>query len=109
MTDNRWTRRGFLKGAGAVAAASTLPVSMVELAFADPTKNFTFAYISDAHIQHIMGDKFVYNWDRGLIRAVAETNLLQPKPDFVMFGGDLAQLGNKAELDHGAEMLAKLN
>jgi Icc protein len=27
----------------------------------------------------------------------------------VMFGGDLAQLGTKPELDHGAEMLAKLN
>ena len=81
---------------------------MVELAFADPGKNFTFAYISDSHIQHIKGTKFVRNWDRGLIRAVAETNLLNPKPDFVVFGGDLAQLGTKAELDHGAEMLAKL-
>jgi 3',5'-cyclic AMP phosphodiesterase CpdA len=40
---------------------------------------------------------------------VAETNLLNPKPDFVVFGGDLAQLGKKEELDHGAEMLAKLN
>jgi len=102
-------RREFLKGAGAVAAASTLPLTTVELAFADPAKNFTFAYISDAHIQQISGASFVRNWDRGLIRAVAETNLLQPKPDFVMFGGDLAQLGNRAELDHGAEMLAKLN
>jgi 3',5'-cyclic AMP phosphodiesterase CpdA len=26
-----------------------------------------------------------------------------------MFGGDLAQLGTRAELDHGAEMLSKLN
>lgn len=109
MTNNQWTRRGFIKGAGAVAAASTLPVSMVEIAFADPGKNFTFAYISDAHIQHIIDNRFVRNWDRGLIRAVAETNLLRPKPDFVMFGGDLAQLGTRAELDHGAEMLAKLN
>ncbi|MBW2470534.1 MAG: metallophosphoesterase [Deltaproteobacteria bacterium] len=109
MTDSRFNRRDFLKGAGAVAAASTLPVSMVELAFADTSKNFSFAYISDAHIQHIKGTDFVRNWDRGLIRAVAETNLLQPKPDFVMFGGDLAQLGTKAELDHGAEMLAKLD
>jgi len=109
MKDNRFSRRGFLKGVGATAAVSTLPVSMVELAFADPAKNFTFAYISDAHIQHISGDRFVRNWDRGLIRAVAETNLLRPKPDFVMFGGDLAQLGTKPELDHGAEMLTKLN
>jgi Icc protein len=102
-------RRDFLKGAGAVAAASALPLSTVEIAFADPKKNFTFAYISDSHIQHIKGSRFVNNWDRGLIRAVAETNLMQPKPDFVVFGGDLAQLGTKAELDHGAEMLSKLN
>ncbi len=102
------TRRDFLKGAGAVAAASCVPVSMVELAFADSRRNFTFAYISDAHIQQIKGAQFVRNWDRGLIRAVAEANLLDPKPDFVMFGGDLGQLGKKAELDHGAEMLSKL-
>jgi Icc protein len=103
------SRRDFLKGAAAAAAASTVPLSMVELAFADPAQNFTFAYISDAHLQQIEGAKFVRNWDRGLIRAVAETNLLEPRPDFVMFGGDLAQLGKKAELDHGAEMLSKLD
>ena len=108
-TFHRTNRRDFLKGAGAVAALSTLPVSMVELAFADASKNFTFAYISDSHIQHIKGTEFVRNWDRGLIRAVAETNLLVPKPDFVVFGGDLAQLGSKAELDHGAELLSKLD
>ena len=102
-------RRDFLKGAGTLAAASALPLSLVELAFADAAQSFTFAYISDAHIQHISGTRFVNNWDRGLIRAVAETNLLTPKPDFVMFGGDLAQLGTKEELDHGAEMLAKLD
>jgi 3',5'-cyclic AMP phosphodiesterase CpdA len=103
------TRRSFLKRMGAITAASIMPLSLVELSFADSHKNFMFAYISDAHIQHITGTKFVNNWDRGLIRAVAETNLLQPKPAFVVFGGDLAQLGNKPELDHGAELLAKLN
>jgi 3',5'-cyclic AMP phosphodiesterase CpdA len=102
-------RRDFLKGAAAAAAAGVVPMSLVKLAFADPAQDFTFAYISDAHIQHISGNKFVRNWDRGLIRAVAETNLLTPKPDFVMFGGDLGQLGTMAELDHGAEMLSKLH
>jgi len=109
MYNSRISRRDFLKSAGALAAASCLPVSMVELAFAERHKNFTFAHISDSHIQHITRTKFVRNWDRGLIRAVAETNLLVPKPDFVVFGGDLAQLGKKEELDHGAEMLAKLS
>jgi 3',5'-cyclic AMP phosphodiesterase CpdA len=102
------TRRDFLKAAGALAAAGVLPISLVELAFADAKQNFTFGYISDSHIQQIKGDKFVRNWDRGLIRAVAETNLLDPKPDFVIYGGDLAQLGSKAELDHGAEIMSAL-
>ena len=109
MRDSRLSRREFLKSAGALAAAGCLPVSMVKLAFADERRDFSFAYISDAHIQQIKGAEFVRNWDRGLIRAVAETNLLVPRPDFVVFGGDLAQLGKKAELDHGAEMLAKLD
>jgi len=109
MTEFSNDRRSFLRGAGAAAVVGTMPLSMVKLAFADSSQDFTFAYISDSHIQHIKGTKFVRNWDRGLIRAVAETNLLRPKPDFVMFGGDLAQLGTKPELDHGAEMLSKLN
>ena len=102
-------RRGFIKTAGVAAAASVVPLTTVELAFADSADNFTFAYISDSHIQHISGSKFVRNWDQGLIRAVAEANLLSPKPDFVIYGGDLAQLGTRAELDHGAEMLSRLN
>lgn len=108
MTRFTLNRRGFLKASAAAIAAGVVPMSMVEVAFADTAKNFTFAYISDSHIQQIKGTQFVNNWDRGLIRAVAETNLLDPKPDFVFFGGDLAQLGNKAELDHGAEMLSAL-
>jgi len=103
-------RRQILKVAGSGFIAGMLPVSLVRLSHgATPEQDFTFAYISDSHIQHMTGNQFVRNWDRGLIRAVAETNLLEPKPDFVMFGGDLAQLGTKPELDHGAELLAGLN
>lgn len=103
-------RRDFLKATTSGLIAGMLPVSLVRIAGADEGgPDFTFAYISDSHIQNIKGSKFVRNWDQGLIRAVAETNLLEPKPDFVVFGGDLAQLGTKAELDHGAEMLSALN
>lgn len=103
------SRRNFIKTGGALALGTTLPISLVELAFADTAENFSFAYISDAHIQHISGTRFVRNWDQGLKRAVAEANLLTPKPDFVMFGGDLAQLGSKPELDHGAEIMSALS
>ena len=47
---NNYSRRSFLTTAGSVAAVSTLPVTWVELAFAKPKDNFTFAYISDSHI-----------------------------------------------------------
>ena len=103
-------RRNFLKTSASGLIAGMLPVSLVRLSYAqDGGPDFAFAYISDSHIQQIRGKQFVRNWDRGLIRAVAETNLLDPKPDFAVFGGDLAQLGNKPELDHGAEILAGLN
>ncbi len=102
-------RRRFLKATMSGLVISALPISLVRLSYAaQGGSDFTFAYISDAHIQHVKGTKFVRNWDRGLIRAVAEANLLEPKPDFVFFGGDLAQLGTKAELDHGAEILSGL-
>ena len=105
---NHMNRRQFIKTMTMTTALSLMPLSVVKLAFGEEKKDFTFAHISDAHIQQIKGKEFVRNWDQGLIRAVAEANLMVPKPDFVVFGGDLAQLGKPEELDHGAEMLSKL-
>ncbi len=105
------TRRSVMAAgaAGAVGTLTTLPISMVRLAFGGTRDDFTFTYISDAHIQQIKGSTFVRNWDQGLRRAVAEANLVKPESDFVIFGGDLAQLGKKDELDHGAEILSHLS
>jgi 3',5'-cyclic-AMP phosphodiesterase len=102
-------RRGFLQRSGALIAAGSLPLSIVEIAFGkSDAETFTFTYISDSHITHIKGDQFVRNWDRGLTRAVAEANLLEPRPDFIFYGGDIAQLGKPEEIDHGLEILAGL-
>lgn len=107
---NQYSRRDLLRNGGALLAASSLPISLVEIAFGkEAEQNFTFAYISDSHITQIKGNEFVRNWDRGLIRAVAETNLLDPKPDFVFYGGDIAQLGLPEEIDHGLEILSGLH
>ena len=35
--------------------------------------------------------------------------MLDPKPDFVFYGGDIAQLGKPAEIDHGLEILSGLS
>jgi 3',5'-cyclic-AMP phosphodiesterase len=102
-------RRRFLKTGGAVLAAGTLPLSLVEIAFGKSApQNFTFAFLSDSHITQVKGSEFVRNWDRGLIRAVAESNLLDPRPDFIFYGGDIAQLGKPEEIDHGLEILGGL-
>ncbi len=102
-------RRRFLRTGGALLAASSLPFSLVKIAFGKAaSEDFTFAYVSDSHITQIKGKEFVRNWDRGLIRAVAETNLLDPRPDFIFYGGDIAQLGKPEEIDHGLEILGGL-
>ena len=103
-------RREFLKGTGALVVAGALPVSLVKVAFGAGSANedFTFAHISDSHISYLGKNKFVRNWDRGLIRAVAEVNLMTPQPDFIIYGGDIAQLGTKEEIDHGLELMSKV-
>jgi 3',5'-cyclic AMP phosphodiesterase CpdA len=95
-----------------VAIAGVVPVSVVKVAFANPgadsARDFSFACISDAHLQQIRGNQFVARQEQALQRAVSEINQLHPRPDFVMFAGDLAQLGSRAELDHGANILSGL-
>ena len=63
---------------------------------------FTFAYISDTHLYaRTLNERFV----RGRGQAVDDVNALDPQPDFVLFGGDLAQLGRPEELELGAQIL----
>lgn len=109
-------RRSFLKVAGAAAGAvlaqgilpphSFQPVRVAHAATkgagGGKGEGFRFAYISDSHLyDKEQNDRFV----RALLRAVDDINALDPQPDFVLYGGDLAQLGQKAELDLGAEIL----
>src|SRR6201993_2006206 len=116
-------RRTFLKisaaAAGAVAAKGLVTphsFQLVEIANAAVDKNwaqtgaqgqppFTFAYISDTHLYtKKLNERFV----RGALKAVEDVNALDPQPDFVLFGGDLAQLGRADEMRLGAEILKEL-
>jgi len=111
-------RRKFLKmaaSAAAVAAAGSFASHSFQLVdvvnAAEPRvepvataahQPFTFAYISDSHLyEKTLNERFV----RQLERAVADINALDPQPDFVLYGGDLAQLGQPGELKLGAEIL----
>jgi 3',5'-cyclic AMP phosphodiesterase CpdA len=108
-------RRHFLKVslrfAGMAAAAGILQphaFQIVNVASAaegstQAAPNFRFAYISDSHLYaRGMNHRFV----RAVQKAVADVNALDPQPDFVFFGGDLAQLGRPDELDLGKQLLA---
>jgi 3',5'-cyclic AMP phosphodiesterase CpdA len=109
-------RRSFLKvsaaALGAVAAQGLVPPGSfqpVRLAYGASSSgesgSFRFAYISDSHLyEKDVNDRFV----RSLMRAVDDVNNLDPQPDFVFYGGDLAQLGQPKELELGAQILKNL-
>jgi 3',5'-cyclic AMP phosphodiesterase CpdA len=111
-------RRTFLKLSGkfaamAAAAGVIAPHSfqLVEFAYAakapetKPEVAFRFAYISDTHLYSKgMEHRFV----RAALKAVEDVNALDPQPDFVLFGGDLAQLGQAEELELGQQILKEV-
>lgn len=109
----RLDRRTFFKvSAAAAAAAATAGVRVtphsfqpISVAQAQTGKPFRIAYVSDSHLYtKDVNDRFV----RALMRAVDDVNALDPQPDFVLYGGDLAQLGQAGELDLGAQILKNL-
>ncbi len=117
---SRLDRRSYLMfaaaAAGTVLAKGLMPphsFQLVNVASAAPNKAaatagsggsgpFTFAYISDSHLyDRKVNQRFV----RAIVKAVDDVNALDPQPDFVLYGGDLAQLGRPNELKMGAEIL----
>jgi len=82
-----------LMGLGGVAHANTKKISP-----------FTFAVLTDAHLYDIPNHKF----DGFLEQAVADVNSINPRPDFVLYAGDIGQLGKEAELVKGKKILDKL-
>lgn len=100
------SRRNFLKGAAAASVGSIIPMSMVTVE-AEAGESFTFAWITDQHLQLISGTRFVKSWDDGFKMAISEVMNANPKPDFCYFGGDIAQAGLLSEMEHGLEMFSK--
>lgn len=109
------SRRGFIRlsvATAAVVGASAhglLPVLERALGQAEaaamPPGAFNFAWISDTHLYpRQLNTRFIDKFKRAL-EGVAT---MDPKPDFLIFGGDLAQLGDPVELALGEELLGGL-
>jgi 3',5'-cyclic AMP phosphodiesterase CpdA len=107
----RITRRTFLHKslltAGVTASAATYGwfplINTIDLAWGQ--SGFKFAWVSDTHLYpKTVNTRFV---DKAT-RAFKEVQAMSPPADFLIFGGDLAQLGDPVELDLGAEILKEV-
>ena len=91
-----------------VAKAVGINLGMVDVAAAQSGSRkvvpFRFAIISDSHLYSIPDHKF----DRHLEDAVAQVNAMSPQPDFVLYGGDIAQNGTEDQLVKGKKILSRL-
>ncbi len=107
----RVTRRTFLHKslltAGVTASAATYGwfplINTIDLAWGQT--GFKFAWVSDTHLYpKNVNTRFV---DKAT-RAFKEVQAMSPPADFLIFGGDLAQLGDPVELDLGADILKEV-
>lgn len=111
--ETRIDRRTFLHRslwAGAAAGAASyglLPlINTVDMAFAATGKPIRFAWISDTHLLPAdVNNRFVEKTKR----AIDEVAAMDPPLDFLIFGGDLAQLGDPVELKLGKSILDELD
>ena len=66
------------------------------------TETFRFAWISDTHLlPKEVNTRFVEK----AVRAVNDVKAMDPPADFLIFGGDLAQLGDPVELKLGNDII----
>jgi Icc protein len=105
------TRRLFIHKAllaGTAAGAASVGwfpiINTVDLAFGQQAA-FKFAWLSDTHLYpKDVNTRFVEK----TVRAVQDIKGMNPPADFLIFGGDLAQLGDPVEIDLGGDILKEL-
>jgi 3',5'-cyclic-AMP phosphodiesterase len=109
---NHNDRRKFLGISGKVglstmvASAAGVNLGVVDLVQAQSkaVQPFRFAMISDSHLYSGPDHKF----DRQLEDAIEQVNDMAVQPDFVIYGGDIAQNGTDDQLVKGKKILSKL-
>lgn len=105
------SRREFLRVMGEVGAWAAAQgawwhtFQLVDIVVGKQRPRFRLAYITDTHLfRPQMNERFL----RAALRAVEDLNRLEPPPDFVVMGGDLAHGGEQAELELGREILKQV-
>jgi len=105
ITRRTFLHRSLLAGAGGAAAFGWFPLlNTLDLALG-AAQPFKFAWVSDTHLYpKDVNTRFV---DKAT-RAFKDVQAMDPPADFLMFGGDLAQLGDPVELDLGNQLLKEV-
>jgi 3',5'-cyclic AMP phosphodiesterase CpdA len=105
ITRRTFLHRSLLAGAGGAAAHGWFPlVNVLDLAVG-AVAPFRFAWVSDNHLYpREVNTRFV---DK-TVRAIREVQAMDPPADFLIHGGDLAQLGDPVELDLGSQLLKEV-
>ncbi len=96
---------GVAAGAAGAAISGWFPlINTLTVAHAAEAP-FSFAWISDTHLYpQTVNTRFVAK----ATRAAKEVQAMQPPADFLIFGGDIAQLGRGAELELGNQILQEV-
>lgn len=96
--------KSLLMGAAGAATYGWFPLlNTIDLAFG--AEAFKFAWVSDTHLYpRQVNSRFVEK----TVRAFQEVQAMRPAADFMIFGGDLAQLGDPVELQVGADLLKEV-
>ena len=106
ITRRTFVHRSLVLGAATVAQSfAWWPlINTIDVAHAADAP-FKFAWISDTHLYpKSLNTRFV---DK-TVRAAKEVQAMNPPADFLIFGGDLAQLGTIEELELGNEILKEI-
>ena len=111
FTNKENDRRKFLGFTGKaglstlVASAAGINLGIFDLVHAQSNvQPFRFAHITDSHLYSGVDHKF----DRQLEDAVDQVNSMKVMPDFVVYGGDIAQNGTEDQIVKGKQILSKL-
>jgi hypothetical protein len=106
MTRRTFLHQSLLLGAAGVATYGLLPlINVMDVAFAADGQAFRFAWVSDTHLYpKDVNTRFVEK----AVRAFKEVQAMKPPADFLIFGGDLAQLGDPVELMLGNDLLKEV-
>jgi hypothetical protein len=105
VTRRVFLHRSLLAGTAGAATYGWFPlVNTLDLTLGAQA-GFKFAWVSDTHLYpRDVNTRFVEK----AVRAMKEVQAMGPPADFLIFGGDLAQLGDPVELDLGNDLLKEV-